>query len=183
MIEDLLVPLVSVAIAELGDKTQLSILLLSSKTAKHLQLLLGIILGFFITDGAAILAGSFMATILPMDFIRWLSAALFMMFGILTLRYGSTAEKEKIHLGNPFLSGFTLIFFAEWGDKTQIASGVFATRYDAILVLSGTLAALTLLSVAAVYLGKLISDRIDRRLVTLTAGIYFIVIGISFLIM
>jgi len=51
IIEDILIPLVAIAAAELGDKTQISILLLSSKTKKHLQLLLGVMLAFLIVDG------------------------------------------------------------------------------------------------------------------------------------
>jgi len=55
IIEDILIPLVAIAAAELGDKTQISILLLSSKTKKHLQLLLGVMLAFLIVDGIVIL--------------------------------------------------------------------------------------------------------------------------------
>jgi putative Ca2+/H+ antiporter (TMEM165/GDT1 family) len=63
MIEDILIPLVAIGLAEMGDKTQLSILLLSSRTDRYLQLLLGVMLAFFIVDGAAILLGSWITTV------------------------------------------------------------------------------------------------------------------------
>ena len=65
IVDDLLIPLVSIAIAELGDNTQISIVLLSSRTKNHLQFLFGIILAFLIVDGIAIAAGSWITTIIP----------------------------------------------------------------------------------------------------------------------
>jgi len=76
MLQDLLVPLIAVGLAELGDKTQLSVLLLSSKTKKHTHLLLGVMLAFFLVDGAAILAGSLISGALPLDTIRLVSGAI-----------------------------------------------------------------------------------------------------------
>ncbi len=65
MVPDILIPLIVVGLAELGDKTQLSTLLLASKTDKHMHLLLGIILAFLIVDGIAILAGEWITDIAP----------------------------------------------------------------------------------------------------------------------
>jgi putative Ca2+/H+ antiporter (TMEM165/GDT1 family) len=76
-----------------------------------------------------------------------------------------------------------MIFLAEWGDKTQIASALFATMYDAWLVLVGTLSALALLSVMAVFLGQFIVARIDKRTISKAAGTLFILMGVSFFFM
>jgi len=65
MIADILTALIAVGLAELGDKTQLSILLLSSKTKKHMHLLLGVILAFLTVDGAASLFGSWIMGLIP----------------------------------------------------------------------------------------------------------------------
>ena len=64
------------------------------------------------------------------------------------------------------------------GDKTQIASGLFATRYDALWVFLGVISVLVLLSIMAIYLGKYIMEKIDRRKISYVAGIIFIIIGI-----
>ena len=180
MLEDILIPLAVVGLAELGDKTQLSVLLLSSRTQKHLHLLLGVMLAFLVVDGIAILAGQWITTVLPSGLIKILSGAIFIIFGILILRNKEEEIKSKYYSKGPFYSGFALIFLAEWGDKTQIASGLFATQYNGLMVLIGVMTALFLLSVVAIYLGKFVSSRIEEKTITKIAGILFILIGMSF---
>ena len=70
----------------------------------------------------------------------------------------------------------------EWGDKTQISAAIFAINYNPYLVLLGTIIALTTLSILAIYLGRLISERINERIITKISGITFIILGIFFLI-
>jgi putative Ca2+/H+ antiporter (TMEM165/GDT1 family) len=178
MIADILIPLVAISLAELGDKTQLSILLLSTKTKKHLHLLIGVMLAFLIVDGTAILFGSWIMNIIPINWLKTASGIIFILFGILILRQKETTKESKLHVKNSFLSGFILIFISEWGDKTQIASALFATQYNSLMVLTGVMTALTLLSITAIYLGKIISDKINKKLITKTAGTAFILIGI-----
>jgi len=180
ILEDILVPFIAVAIAELGDKTQLSILLLSSKTQNHLYLLFGVILAFFIVDGIAILAGSWITSIVPIRIVKIISGILFIVVGVMVLiRKEKEAESKKIY-HNAFLSGFVLILFAEWGDKTQIAAGLFGTKYNAVMVLCGTLIALALVSIMAVYFGKMIAERINKKILTRVAAIIFIIMGVVF---
>ena len=183
MISDVLVPLIAVGLAELGDKTQLSILLLSSKTTKHHHLLLGAFLAFLIVDGVAVLVGSWITMIVPGSLVRICSGIVFVAFGILALRTDETKRESKLYFKNSFLSGFAFVFMMEWGDKTQIASALFATRYDPLMVLFGTVTALTLVSVIAIQLGKLISSRIDDRTMTRIAGVVFVLAGISFFLL
>lgn len=180
MIPDILIPLMVIGLAEFGDKTQLSILLLSSKTKKHLHLLLGVLLAFLIVDGAAVLIGSWVINILPIRLLRILSGIIFIIFGMLLLRDKEVKGESRLYSGSPFLSGFALIFITEWGDKTQIASGIFATKYDPLLVLIGAMTALALLSVMAIYLGKFVSNKVDKKVLTKIAGTVFILMGISF---
>lgn len=179
---DILIPLIMTGLAEFGDKTQLSILLLSSKTKKHLHLLLGVILAFLIVDGAAVLIGSWVINIVPIHFLKILSGIIFIIFGVLILRDKEVKGESRLYSRSPFLSGFALIFVTEWGDKTQIASGIFATKYNPLMVLIGAMTALTLLSVMAIYLGKFVSDKVDKKVITKIAGIVFILMGISFLL-
>lgn len=185
MISDILIPLGTVAIAELGDKTQIAILLLSSKTKKHLHLLLGVILAFLIVDGAAILVGSYAMNIISIKLLKILSGGIFIIYGtlLLILKEREDDNKNRLYSANPFLSGFGLILITEWGDKTQIAAGLFATQYKPWFVLIGTIAALTILSIMAVYLGKFISEKIDKKKITRSAGIIFLLIGISFFLL
>ncbi len=182
MTADMLIPLITVGLAELGDKTQLSILLLSSKTKRHLQLLLGVLTAFLIVDGFAILIGSWVTSVIPVSLLRVSSAIVFIVFGVLKLRDDGKESKNRFYYESPFLSGFVLIALTEWGDKTQIATGLLATKYNPPMVLIGTMIALALLSTVAIWLGKSILSRIDRRTMARVAGVAFILIGISFLL-
>ena len=183
MIEGILIPFGAVALAELGDKTQLSILLLSSKTQKHLNLFLGVMLAFLLVDGAAILLGSWLHGIIRIDYLKIGAGIIFIIFGLLMLWKSKNEEGEsKLYSKNVFLSGFLLILITELGDKTQLASGLMATKYNGFYVLIGTMAALMLLSMAAIFLGKFISTRLNKRLIGLIAGIVFVLMGVSFFI-
>lgn len=180
MLSDLLIPLIAVGLAELGDKTQLSLVLLSSKTKKHSQLLLGAILAFLVVDGFAILVGSWVTNVVPMSLLKVVSGVVFVVFGVLILRGGADMDEGKLYSNSPFVSGFALIFITEWGDKTQIAAALFATRYNAWMVLIGAVTALAILSAMAVYLGKFVSDRVDKRIISKIAGAVFVLMGLSF---
>jgi putative Ca2+/H+ antiporter (TMEM165/GDT1 family) len=182
---DALIPMAVVGLAELGDKTQLSIFLLSSRTEGRLRLLLGTVLAFAIVDGIAVAFASCIANVTSITWLKIGSGAVFLALGILMLRKsiksrdGEAMEGGKSHFEDPFLSGFVLIFMTEWGDKTQISSAAFAARYNASMVFIGTMAALTISSIAAIYLGRLISRMVDRALMEGIAGIAFIAIGAS----
>jgi len=182
MVADIFVPLIAVGLAELGDKTQLSLLLLSTKTRKHLQLLLGAMLAFFVVDGAAVLLCSWITYLLPVKVLKIVSGIIFIILGVVILREHKGKKESKLFLKNSFISGFILIFMTEWGDKTQIASGLFVTKYNALMVLTGTMIALTLLSLLAIYLGKFITDRVAKKTATKIAGAVFLATGISFLL-
>ncbi|MBN1322701.1 MAG: TMEM165/GDT1 family protein [Methanotrichaceae archaeon] len=184
MLSDILVPFLAISLAELGDKTQLSILLLSVKTKDHLRLLAGVMLAFLLVDGAAIVAGSWATTIISVDLLRKASGLLFILFGLLILRDLDKSEEDGGNELNrsPFVSGFALIFLAEWGDKTQLASALFATQYNPWLVFAGTIAALALLSATAIYLGQAILARVEKRLVSKAAAVVFVLMGLYLLI-
>ena len=180
MLQDLLIPMMVIGIAELGDKTQIAVFLLSTKTEEHLKLLLGVMLAFLFADGIAVLTGNYITEKISLDHIKIISGLIFILFGVLTLRI-SKKEKETQDLKNPFFSGFILIFFSELGDKTQIASGLFATMYNPILVLIGIMLSLSLLSIIAIYAGRFISTKVDDKILSRIGGVIFILVGIVFL--
>lgn len=182
-LNEILIPLVAVGLAEMGDKTQLSILLLSSRTREYVQLLAGVMLAFLLADGFAILVGSWVTNVIPVHLVKLLSGAVFVLFGLMILK-GNKEEDEESNLSpkNAFISGFSMIFLSEWGDKTQIASALFATEYNPQMVFVGVMAALLILSIMAVYLGRFLAGKIDRRIITRVAGAVFLLIGFSFLL-
>jgi putative Ca2+/H+ antiporter (TMEM165/GDT1 family) len=178
-----MIPMVAVGLAEMGDKTQLSILMLSSRTKEYRRLLVGVMLAFLLVDGFAILAGSWVTSFVPVHLVKLISGAVFILFGVLILKGDARAEDGgDLPPKSAFISGFSMIFLSEWGDKTQIASALFATEYDPRAVFIGVMTALTLLSIMAIYLGRFLSGRIERGLITKIAGAAFILIGLSFVL-
>ncbi|MGB7570375.1 MAG: TMEM165/GDT1 family protein [Methanothrix sp.] len=182
--DDILIPLLAVGLAEMGDKTQLSILLLSSRTQEYARLVLGVMLAFLLADGLAILVGSYIDAVVPVTTVKALSGLVFILFGILILKEKGEEEESEQSLSarGAFLSGFSMIFLSEWGDKTQIASALFATEYDPLMVFAGVMIALFILTLMAIFLGRYLSRRIDRKLMSRVAGGIFLLIGFSFLI-
>ncbi|AFV23151.1 hypothetical protein Mpsy_0942 [Methanolobus psychrophilus R15] len=181
MIQDILLPFLLIGIAELGDKTQLAVLVLSTKTRRYTSLLAGVMLAFALTDGIAILFGNYIAQKVPLDYVRIGAGSMFILFGLITLFNKDKDEaKGSYELKSPFMSGFWLILVAEMGDKTQLAAALFATQYNPLLVFVGVMLALFILSVMAVYLGKIIMEKVDKRTISTIAGIMFILIGASF---
>jgi len=183
-LDDILIPFLAVGLAEMGDKTQLSILLLSSRTQEYARLVLGVMLAFLLADGLAILVGSYIDAVVPVTTVKALSGLVFILFGILILKEKGEEEESEQSLSarGAFLSGFSMIFLSEWGDKTQIASALFATEYDPLMVLAGVMIALLILTLMAIFLGRYLSRRIDRKLMSRVAGGIFLLIGFSFLI-
>jgi putative Ca2+/H+ antiporter (TMEM165/GDT1 family) len=157
-------------------------LVLSSKNKKHLQLLIGAILAFAIVDGVAIIAGTWITTIIPIKYLKIISAIIFIIIGVLMLISKNDGGNESTQK-NPFIAAFLLIMLTEWGDKTQIAAAIFATQFNAIFVFIGTMTALLILSLIAIFFGKIIYKRIDKKFVNKIAGIIFIIIGITFIIL
>lgn len=168
-------------LAELGDKTQLAVLVLSTKTKQYGSLLAGVMLAFVLTDGIAILLGDFIASSVPLEYVRIFAGVIFIVFGMLMLYNRNKEDNDgSYELKSPFVSGFSLIFVSEMGDKTQLAAALFATQYNPLLVFIGVIMALLLLSVTAIYVGKNLMERINKNTISTTAGILFVLIGLSF---
>lgn len=172
-----MIPFLAVGLAELGDKTQLAVFCLASKTKKYLQLFLGVTLAFIIADGLAIILGDFIAKNIPINYVKIGAGIIFIVIGIYMLA-NYKREEKKYELKTLFLSGFGLVLVSEMGDKTQLASGLFATKFNPVLVFIGVIAALIVLSVIAIYLGKFVMEKINKKTVSIMAGILFILIGI-----
>lgn len=181
MLQSILIPFISISFAEFLDKSQLMVLLLASRTKKQTQLFFGIMLGFILVDGSAILAGSWLTEMIPHVYVRLIAGLGFIAFAILTFTEASKVQKENVSIKNPILSGFSIIFLSEWGDKTQIASGLFTTRYPPLPVFFGTMLALGLLSLTAIYFGKYISQKFKRQHINKISALIFLIIGIVIL--
>jgi Ca2+/H+ antiporter, TMEM165/GDT1 family len=179
ILEDLFIPFLAIAIAELGDKTQISILLLSSRTKKYGYIFLGVFLAFFIVDGIAIVAGNLITSVVDVTILKPISGLVFIIFGVYMIFSKKEEMEDKKYDKNIFISAFLMIFLTEWGDKTQVASALFATQYNMFIVLIGTMLALSILSLIAIFFGKILSGRLNQKIIKKIAGVIFIILGIT----
>lgn len=180
MLNSFLIPFSAIFLAEFLDKSQLAVLMLGTKTKKHFQLLIGVMFAFILVDGSAILLGSRISNLLPENIVKIISGTLFIIFGILALRDNSSEAKKDIQLKNPLISGLVVVFLSEWGDKTQIASAVFATKYNPIFVFIAVVSAMLLLSLIALKAGSIITKRVSKRKISMISGAVFIILGVLF---
>ena len=177
--EDVIIPFLAIAIAELGDKTQVSVLLLSSRTKKYQYIFLGVFFAFLIVDGIAIVAGNLISSMVDITILKPLSGVVFIIFGVIILFNKKEEKEEKQYDKNVFIAAFLMIFLTEWGDKTQVAAALFATQYNAVFVLIGTMFALSMLSLIAIFCGKMLSERLNQKLLKKIAGAVFIILGLT----
>jgi putative Ca2+/H+ antiporter (TMEM165/GDT1 family) len=170
-------------IAELGDKTLLTVLLLSTRY-RPVPIFLGAAAAFLVHTSLAVAFGQVFA-FLPQLWVRWASAALFAIFGVLLLvrrpeRPEGAAEERPTH--GPFATAFAFIFLAEWGDMTQILTAALVAKSSASLgrlagslaVFAGATGGLWLGTLVAVVVGTTIGKRLPERGVRVVAGLAFL---------
>lgn len=183
MPEGFWIPFLTILLAELGDKSQISVMLMATKTKRHLALLFGVLTAFLIVDGLAIFLGSYITNYIPQVYFKLVTAAVFIFFGIKSLTEKAEDDKVAVSGGkSPFLMGFSAIMLAEWGDKTQIASAIFAADFNPLIVIAAVMSALAVLSAAAIFVGRILVKKIKRSLLSKIAGLLFISLGFWFLI-
>lgn len=168
-----------VALAELGDKTQLVCMTLA---ARHpaLPVLLGAVLAFAVLNLLAVLFGAAAAVWLPQWLVAAVVAVLFAAFGLHALREAGeeTVEVRERDGRGVFLSTFVLIFLAELGDKTQLAvAGLAGTHAAAAVWVGGTLA-LALTSALGVLAGQTLLRRLPIHLLHRISGGLFLVLAV-----
>ena len=188
MLLDIFIPFLSLLIAEFGDKTQIAVISMSSKSKNYVQIFMGVMMAFIVIDGLAIFFASEISNLIPQIWIKIISGSLFILFGVIGFlikeneNEDTNNSKKKYLRRFPIVSIFLIIFFAELGDKSQIAPGLFGLYYNPALVFIGVIIALTILTISAIILGKILLKRFDKELLEKIANSIFIILGIITLI-
>lgn len=170
-----------VALAEIGDKTQLLAFILAAKFRKPLPISLGILLATIANHSFAGAVGSWLTSVLSPDSLRWILGVSFLAMA------GWTLIPDKFDEGDAKLARFgvfgtTLLafFLAEMGDKTQVATVALAAQFQTFIpVVAGTTLGMMIANVPAVLLGNKIADRMPVRLVHSVAAALFAVLGVA----
>ena len=185
MLESLVVPTFIVAIAEIGDKTQLLALLLAARFRKPWPIIAGIIVATLANHAAAGAVGSWVASFFSAVTLSAVLALAFAAVALWTLVPDKLDDDEASGLKRygPFLTTLIAFFLAEMGDKTQIATVALAAQYQSmLLVVSGTTLGMMIANVPAVLLGERLAGRIPTRIVHALAATIFAVLGIATLL-
>lgn len=151
-----------IALAEIGDKSQLVCMTLAARH-RHWPVILGSSAAFIVLNSLAVLFGAGVAVWVPERVTAGIVAVLFGAFGIHTLFKQDDAESEDVTEKSGygiFLTTLTLIFVAEFGDKTQIAVAGLAGGFDPVPVWLGATAALVMVSVLGVWAGRTVLQRL-----------------------
>ncbi len=167
-----------VALAEMGDKTQLLAFILAARFKKPVPIILGILLATLVNHGLAGALGAWITSVISPDAMRWVLGLSFIAMAIWTLIPDKIEEEETQVAQKLGVFGATLVtfFLAEMGDKTQIATVVLAANYGApLLVVIGTTLGMLIADVPAVFVGNKFADKIPMKLVhSIAAGIFAI---------
>ena len=174
-------------VLELPDKTALAALLLATKH-RPLPIFLGAAAAFLIQSAVAVAAGSLLS-LLPREPIRIGAGILFLVMAALIVRQNlektESEEKREIERDEaqhrrPFVMAFLVVFVAEWGDLTQLATAALQARYrDPLIVFTAATLALWAVSAIAVVLGNRLGTWIPQRPLQFTAAGVMVLVAIA----
>jgi putative Ca2+/H+ antiporter (TMEM165/GDT1 family) len=184
-VDAFLISTASVALAELGDKTQLLALVLAAKYRRPWLIALGILLATLANHALAGAFGALVAQWFTPQVLRWLVAASFFAVALWTLVPDKIDESESAPLrGHGVLLATMVAFFlAEIGDKTQIATAVLGAQYHPLWqVIAGTTCGMLIADVPAVWLGARFAHALPMRATRLVAAALFAALALWILL-
>jgi putative Ca2+/H+ antiporter (TMEM165/GDT1 family) len=170
----------TVALAEIGDKTQLLSLILAAKYRKPWPICLGILAATLVNHALAGYVGALVARYLTPDVLKWIVALSFFAVAMWTLKPDTADEAEAARgAGNGVLLATIVAFFiAEMGDKTQVATIVLAAHYHPLWqVVAGTTLGMLLANVPVVWLGSRFAAKLPLKAARISAAILFAALG------
>jgi len=173
-----------VALAEIGDKTQLLALLLAAKYRKPLPIILGILVATLLNHALAGLVGAWLAATLGPQAMRWILGLSFIAMAAWMLVPDKADDlEEKPPRYGVFVATLVAFFVVEIGDKTQIATVALAAKYSSLVaVVAGTTCGMMLANVPAVLLGEVAARKLPMKLVHGIAAAIFLALGVAVLL-
>ncbi|MEZ5613971.1 MAG: TMEM165/GDT1 family protein [Rhodocyclaceae bacterium] len=168
-----------VALAEMGDKTQLLSFVLAARLRKPGAIIMGIFVATLLNHALAGTAGVWLATLIPPQALPWVTGLLFVGFGLWALHPDSLDDAPKLHRAGAFATTVIVFFFAEMGDKTQLATVALGARFHALAaVVFGTTFGMLIANIPAVLMGKALAQKLPMKSLRYVAAGVFIATGI-----
>ncbi|MCL5808430.1 MAG: TMEM165/GDT1 family protein [Deltaproteobacteria bacterium] len=168
-----------VVLAEMGDKTQLLAMAFATRFPAK-TVLAGVLVATLLNHLLAVVLGSWLTNLVPLDVIQIAASASFILFGLWTLRGDKLEGEDKKYRFSPFWTVAVAFFFAEMGDKTQLATVALAAKYHSILpIWMGTTAGMMVADAFGIIVGVVLGKKIPDRFVKWFAATIFILFGIA----
>lgn len=183
-LEGFLVSTGVVALAEIGDKTQLLALVLAARYKRALPIIAGILVATLANHALAGAVGAWLSAAIGPDAMRWILGLSFLAMAAWTL-IPDEYEETKEHPARFGVFGATVVafFLVEMGDKTQIATVALAAKYASLAgVVAGTTLGMMIANVPAVLLGEVAARKLPMRLVHGIAAAIFAILGVLMLL-
>ncbi|POF87752.1 hypothetical protein BGP80_07140 [Pseudomonas putida] len=181
MLESLLVPTAIVALAEIGDKTQLLALILAARFRKPWPIIAGIVVATLANHAAAGAVGAWVSGFFSESVLHWVLAASFVATALWTLVPDKMDDDESsaARRFGPFVTTLIAFFLAEIGDKTQVATVMLAAQYPhLIMVIIGTTLGMLIANVPVVLAGNFAAEKLPLTLIRRLAATAFVVLAI-----
>ena len=173
-----------VAIAEIGDKTQLLAMILATRYRKPVPIILGILVATLANHALAAWAGAAVAGWLGPQAMRWILGGLFLAMAVWCLVPDKADDgPNAASAAGAFIATTIAFFVVEIGDKTQIATVALAARFqNLLLVTAGTTLGMMLANVPAVLFGDVLARLAPLQVVRAAAAGSFVVLGVLALV-
>ncbi|CDT00098.1 conserved hypothetical protein [Vibrio coralliirubri] len=177
----LAISITTVALAEIGDKTQLLSLLLASRYRKPIPIIAAIFFATIANHALAAWLGVVVADYLSPEVLKWVLVVSFIAMAGWILIPDKLDDDEQISNRGPFVASFIAFFIAEIGDKTQIATSILGAQYSDALtwVILGTTIGMLLANVPVVIIGKLSADKMPLDLIRKITALLFVGLAIA----
>ncbi len=169
-----------VALAEMGDKTQLLALLLAARYRKPWPIVAGIFVATIANHALAGAVGAWVNTVLGPDVLRWVLGLSFIAMAAWMLVPDTADDLDSGDAPRFGVFGTTVLvfFLAEMGDKTQIATVMLAAQYNPYGVVAGSTLGMMLANAPVVWFGDAITKRVPIRIVHIVSAVVFAVLGV-----
>ena len=177
-LQALMVSTGTVALAEIGDKTQLLALLLAARVRKPWPIAFGILAATLINHAISAWLGAELSQWLSPEVLRWIVAGSFLAVAVWTLKPDKLDESERLPAHGAFIATTLAFFLAEIGDKTQVATVLLATKYSPLWeVIAGTTLGMLIANLPVVWLGHRFADRLPLKLARSVAAMVFLALA------
>jgi len=168
-----------VALAEMGDKTQLLSFVLAAKLKRRVPIILGILVATLANHLLAGSVGVWLARLVSSETLRWIVALSFFAFALWALKPDTLEGERRLPARSVFVTTLVAFFLVEMGDKTQLATVALAARYETLVaVVLGTTLGMMIANVPAVWLGEALMKRVSMTAMRRVAAALFVVLGL-----